>query len=125
MQNGKHEPKSDRLLARIFYEKRRRNPVFFLLIQSIRMQGERDFAMTICSRDQLEFPGCKGRKMEAEFSGGDVTGDGGLLLLRKADRRLGLTSQVARLTMIPGAKPVAGTRRSHAAAAGLWAGGGL
>ena len=61
------------------------------------MQEERDFAMTKCSRDQLDFPGCRGRKVEAEFSGGDVTSDGGVLLLRQADRRLGLTSQVARV----------------------------
>ena len=47
-------------------------------------------------KDQLEFPGCKGRKVESEFSGGDVTSDGGLLLLLQADRRLGLASQVAR-----------------------------
>lgn len=51
--------------------------------------------MTICSRDQLEFPGCKGRKVEAEFSGGNVTSEGGLLLLRQVDRHLGLTSSVA------------------------------
>ncbi len=57
--------------------------------------------MTICSRDQLEFPGCKGRKVESDFSGGNVTSDGGLLLLRQADRRLGLTSSVARLLADP------------------------
>ncbi|MCH7479676.1 MAG: transposase [SAR324 cluster bacterium] len=57
--------------------------------------------MTKCSRDQLEFPGCRGRKVEAEFSGGDVTSDGGVLLLRQADRRLGLTSSVARLLNDP------------------------
>ena len=57
--------------------------------------------MTICSRDQLEFPGCKGRKVELDFSGGDVTSDGGVLLLRQADRRLGLISQVARLLADP------------------------
>ena len=51
--------------------------------------------MTNRSREQLSFPGCKGRKVEAEFSGGDVTSDGGILLLRQADRRLGLTSSVA------------------------------
>ncbi len=57
--------------------------------------------MTICSKDQLEFPGCKGRKVESDFSGGNVTSDGGLLLLRQADRRLGLTSSVARLLADP------------------------
>ncbi len=57
--------------------------------------------MTKCSRDQLVFPGCRGRKVEAEFSGGDVTSDGGVLLLRQADRRLGLTAAVAGLLNDP------------------------
>ena len=53
--------------------------------------------MTNRSREQLDFPGCKGRRVEAEFSGGDVTSDGGVLLLRQADRRLGLTAAAAKL----------------------------
>jgi hypothetical protein len=32
------------------------------------------------------------RKIEASFTGGDVSSDGGVLLLREADRRLGLTA---------------------------------
>ena len=51
--------------------------------------------MTNCNREQLEFPGCKGRKIEADFSGGNVTSDGGILLLRQSDRRLGLTAAAA------------------------------
>ena len=35
--------------------------------------------------------------MEAEFSGGNVTSDGGLLLVRQADRRLGLTAAAAQV----------------------------
>jgi hypothetical protein len=31
------------------------------------------------------------RKVEAAFDGGDIVGDGGVLLLREVDRRLGLT----------------------------------
>ena len=57
--------------------------------------------MTKCSQDQLGFPRCKGRKVEADFSGGNVTSDAGVLLLRQADRRLGLTSAVARLLADP------------------------
>ncbi|MBF0369862.1 MAG: IS1380 family transposase, partial [Magnetococcales bacterium] len=41
------------------------------------------------------FPACKRRKVEGEFSGGDVTSDGGVLLLRQTDRLLGLTAAVA------------------------------
>ena len=42
----------------------------------------------------LAYP-LKRRKVEAEFSGGEITSDGGALLLREADRQLGLMSQVA------------------------------
>ncbi len=51
--------------------------------------------MTDCSTSKLSFPSCKGRCVEAEFSGGEVTSDGGVLLLRQVDRRLGLTAGVA------------------------------
>lgn len=50
--------------------------------------------MTNCTPAKIEFPACKTRKVEAAFSGGDITSDGGSLLLRQADRRLGLLSQV-------------------------------
>ncbi len=53
--------------------------------------------MTSRSGAQLVFPGCKGRRVEADFSGGNVTSDGGILLLRQADRHLGLTASAARV----------------------------
>ncbi len=52
--------------------------------------------MTNRNREQLSFPGCKGRVVEADFSGGNVTSDGGILLLRQADRFLGLTAAAAK-----------------------------
>jgi hypothetical protein len=52
--------------------------------------------MTIRSKDQLEFPVCQGRRVEAAFDGGAVTSDAGVLLLRQADRKLGLLAQVAK-----------------------------
>ncbi len=57
--------------------------------------------MTNRNRDQLSFPGCKGRKVEADFSGGNVTSDAGVLLVRQADRHLGLTASVARVLADP------------------------
>ncbi len=57
--------------------------------------------MTNRNREQLDFPRCKGRKVEADFSGGNVTSDGGILLVRQADRRLGLTASIARLLSDP------------------------
>lgn len=53
--------------------------------------------MTNCTPLQLEFPGFKHRKIEASFSGGHVSSDGGgCLLLRQVDRRLDLLKQVSR-----------------------------
>jgi hypothetical protein len=52
--------------------------------------------MTNCTGTLFEFPACKRRKVEAEFKGGDVTSDGGVLLLRQVDRRLGLTAEISK-----------------------------
>jgi Transposase DDE domain group 1 len=51
--------------------------------------------MTNCTTGPIQFPGCKQRKVEAEFNGGNVSSDGGVLLLRQADRVTGLTKRVA------------------------------
>jgi hypothetical protein len=47
--------------------------------------------MTDCAQTSLNFPSFDRRKIEANFTGGNVSSDGGLMLLRQADRRLGLT----------------------------------
>jgi len=46
--------------------------------------------MADCTQTELTFPSFDRRKIEANFAGGDVSSDGGILLLRAADRRLGL-----------------------------------
>jgi hypothetical protein len=51
--------------------------------------------VTECNNKFVEFPSCKRRKVGANFGGGDVTSDGGVLLLRQVDRRLGLTAKVS------------------------------
>ena len=51
--------------------------------------------MTECNQEKLEFPGFGGRKIQADFGGGQVSSDGGLLLVRQVDRRLGLTQRLA------------------------------
>jgi len=51
--------------------------------------------MTICSRPPALFPACKSRKIHLDFQGGEVTSEGGVLLLGQADRKLQLTEQVA------------------------------
>ena len=57
--------------------------------------------MTNCIQERLPFPRCKGRQVQASFSGGDITSNGGVLLLRQADRALGLTEQVAKALIDP------------------------
>lgn len=51
---------------------------------------------TDCSDTQLVFEGFAGRKVVADFNGGAVTSNGGALLLREADRAIGLAAMVAR-----------------------------
>ena len=40
----------------------------------------KDFPVTECIQTKLEFRPLKARKVEAEFAGGDVTSDGGIIL---------------------------------------------
>lgn len=51
--------------------------------------------MTKCTIDRIDLTSCKRRLVQAEFTGGDITSDGGAVLLREMDRRLRLTSAVA------------------------------
>ena len=51
--------------------------------------------MTECYQTSLQFPSVKRRKVEANFSGGNISGNGGAMLLRQVDRQLGLCRRVA------------------------------
>jgi Transposase DDE domain group 1 len=46
--------------------------------------------MTECNRTPLTFSSLACRRIQADFSGGDLTTDAGMLLLRQADKRLAL-----------------------------------
>jgi hypothetical protein len=50
---------------------------------------------TECSQDSFEFASLGSRKVTAAFDGGAITSNAGALLLREADRRIGLSRQVA------------------------------
>ena len=65
--------------------------------------------MTNCTTEAIQFPGCKQRRVEAEFSGGNVSSDGGVLLLRQADRVTGLTEGLPKASRTLEGKPVVTT----------------
>jgi len=53
--------------------------------------------MAECNQPNFQLPGLNGRRIEGNFQGGNVSSDGGLMLLRQLDRRLGLTKTLAKL----------------------------
>ena len=57
--------------------------------------------MTDCTQSPLSFPPLNRRAVQAEFTGGPVSGDGGVLLLQQVDQRLGLTRALDRLIPDP------------------------
>lgn len=57
--------------------------------------------MANCTLSSIYFSSLKRKKIETKFSGGDVTSDGGVLLLRETDRKLGLVKQLSALIPDP------------------------
>lgn len=53
--------------------------------------------MTDCSTERLLFEDIQGKKIEADFDGGQVTSDAGVLLLREVEHRLGLIRRIAKI----------------------------
>jgi hypothetical protein len=56
---------------------------------------------TVSNPELFHFPAVKRRAVSASFTGGDVTRDGGITLLRQTDRRLGLTQALAKVLPDP------------------------
>ena len=56
---------------------------------------------TVCNPELFHFPAVKKRTLSASFTGGDVTSDGGIPLLRQTDRRIGLTKALAKVLPDP------------------------
>ncbi len=52
--------------------------------------------MTDGNASKIEFPRCCGRRVEADFAGGDISSNGGALFLAAADRCLGLNRDLSR-----------------------------
>ncbi|MCZ6717348.1 MAG: IS1380 family transposase [Gammaproteobacteria bacterium] len=57
--------------------------------------------MTKGYQKTFEFPRVNRRVVEANFDGGDITSDGGVLLLRQADRLVGLSAAITRALTDP------------------------
>jgi len=57
--------------------------------------------VTKCTAQVVEFPRCQRRRVQVAFSGGDITSDGGVVLLRQVDQRLGLLEAVDRMLPDP------------------------
>ncbi len=57
--------------------------------------------MPNCTSKQIEFEGFGRRRVEVNFDGGEVSSDGGLPLLRKLERRVGLLDAVAKALADP------------------------
>ena len=57
--------------------------------------------MSECTAELFQFPSFDRRKIEASFTGGDVSSDGGVMVLRQADRRLGLTRALDKVIADP------------------------
>ena len=51
--------------------------------------------MTVCTSEKLLFPDINRRKVEVNFAGGEITSDGGMLLLRDSRKKLDLLSRVS------------------------------
>ena len=66
------------------------------MIQLLKLIKREDLTVTDRTSLSFGFPACRRRRVTADFLGGEITSNGGVLLLRQADRLVGLTASVAR-----------------------------
>ena len=57
--------------------------------------------MPNCTPDQIDFGRLGRRHIEANFEGGSISSDGGVMLLRQVDQRLGLSGSIAKVLNDP------------------------
>lgn len=69
--------------------------------------------MTNCRQLSFGFSRCKGRKVEADFSGGDISSDGGIVLLREVESDLHLLDRAA--AILPDDRDVSKVRHTQKA----------
>ena len=61
----------------------------------LRLNNKGGFAVTECTTETIAFTRCKRRKVQADFSGGEITSDAGVFLLSEVDKKLRLTERIA------------------------------
>src|SRR5258708_19565952 len=66
-----------------------------LALNRLQTKQQETSLMAECNELEFELPGLNGRKIEGNFAGGNVSSDGGLVLLRQVDRWIGLTKTLA------------------------------
>ena len=57
--------------------------------------------MPNCTPDLIDFGRLGRRHIEANFEGGSISSDGGVMLLRQVDHRLGLSGSIAKVLNDP------------------------
>ena len=73
--------------------------------------------MTECNQEHFEFVGHYSKQVVVEFDGEQTSSDGGALLLREVDRRLGLSDRLGGLLRRPMGSAAGGAQRGGDAAA--------
>ncbi len=63
----------------------------FVIVQLLTPNITNKSPMTDCNPPITRFSRCQTRLVQADFSGGDITSNAGVLLLRQIDRKTGLT----------------------------------
>src|SRR6201981_373248 len=76
-------------------KKKRSLLVNLLGLNRLQTNRQETSLMAECHELEFELPGFSGRKIEGNFAGGNVSSDGGLVLLRQVDRWIGLTKSLA------------------------------
>ena len=66
------------------------------IIHLLELDPTRNQTVTEWNRGPLSFSSCRRRRLRVDCSGGSISSNGGALLLRELDRRMGLTARVAR-----------------------------
>ena len=74
---------------------------------------------TECIASKLEFQELEGRRVEAEFNGGQITSDSGGLLLREVESRYGFISGLEQAIKRPW-PPALGTGAILASPSSVW-----